>query len=581
MWSACGAAAAGPLGVERRALADAEAVLLVDDADREPGEARRRARSARGCRRRGRARRCASRSSVSRRRAAGVAPVSSANGIEPSTARAARRGSPRAARRASRSAPSSPPGGRPRARAASRRAATTVLPRADLAHQQALHRPPGGEVGVDLLERARAGRAVGSNGSEASQRSTSSPARLERDRRGGASVAGAAAHRERRLVQAELLEGEPVAGALRLVRRVREVGAAQRVGHGRRAGGGRGARPAAARSRRRARPSACQAHSRRRLRREPRGGVVDRDDPGRVQPGRPGPARPPATNSCVATRKPGAVELAVEQQPGPRAQALGEVGLVEPDRLHRPARRRRPPPRRGAGCAAGSGAPGPSARSTITVASSPIRRSATSRTPARSRWPCGTCQSRSRERLDPDRGRGRGELRARRPSSDGDRQLAAGSAAAAARSSTAPQRARGPVPAPVPIARGDAHLRPQARFRVRWDGSHDGSPSSGWSCRSRSRRRPGSSSRSTWSTSSGGLAYVSGHLPVDGAEVLMTGRVGGELDLEQGYEAARLTALSILASLQQRARRPRPGHELGQGARPGPVRARLRQAARR
>ena len=50
---------------------------------------------------------------------------------------------------------------------------------------------------------------------------------------------------------------------------------------------------------------------------------------------------------------------------------------------------------------------------------------------------------------------------------------------------------------------------------------------------------------------SGGLGYVSGHLPVDGAEVLVRGRVGGELTLEQGYEAARLTGLSILASLEQ------------------------------
>ena len=38
MCSTCGAASPGPLGVERRALADAEAVLLVDDADGEPGE---------------------------------------------------------------------------------------------------------------------------------------------------------------------------------------------------------------------------------------------------------------------------------------------------------------------------------------------------------------------------------------------------------------------------------------------------------------------------------------------------------------------------------------------------------------
>lgn len=50
---------------------------------------------------------------------------------------------------------------------------------------------------------------------------------------------------------------------------------------------------------------------------------------------------------------------------------------------------------------------------------------------------------------------------------------------------------------------------------------------------------------------SGGLGYVSGHLPVDGAEVLVTGRVGAELELEQGYEAARLTGLSIFASLEQ------------------------------
>lgn len=49
---------------------------------------------------------------------------------------------------------------------------------------------------------------------------------------------------------------------------------------------------------------------------------------------------------------------------------------------------------------------------------------------------------------------------------------------------------------------------------------------------------------------SGGLAYVSGHLPVDGAEVLVSGRVGADLDLERGYEAARLVGLSIFASLR-------------------------------
>jgi enamine deaminase RidA (YjgF/YER057c/UK114 family) len=49
---------------------------------------------------------------------------------------------------------------------------------------------------------------------------------------------------------------------------------------------------------------------------------------------------------------------------------------------------------------------------------------------------------------------------------------------------------------------------------------------------------------------SGGHAYVSGHLPVNGSEVLVSGRVGEGLDLQQGYEAARLTGLSIFASLE-------------------------------
>ena len=49
---------------------------------------------------------------------------------------------------------------------------------------------------------------------------------------------------------------------------------------------------------------------------------------------------------------------------------------------------------------------------------------------------------------------------------------------------------------------------------------------------------------------SGPHAYISGHLPMNGPDVLMTGRVGGELTVEQGQEAARLTLLSILASLR-------------------------------
>jgi enamine deaminase RidA (YjgF/YER057c/UK114 family) len=46
-----------------------------------------------------------------------------------------------------------------------------------------------------------------------------------------------------------------------------------------------------------------------------------------------------------------------------------------------------------------------------------------------------------------------------------------------------------------------------------------------------------------------GLAYVAGHGPFDGSTPLMQGVVGRDLTLEEGQEAARLTALSILASL--------------------------------
>ena len=49
----------------------------------------------------------------------------------------------------------------------------------------------------------------------------------------------------------------------------------------------------------------------------------------------------------------------------------------------------------------------------------------------------------------------------------------------------------------------------------------------------------------------GGLAYVSGHGPLDGDQVLFTGRVGDDISVEQGYEAARATALSMLASLKR------------------------------
>ena len=56
-----------------------------------------------------------------------------------------------------------------------------------------------------------------------------------------------------------------------------------------------------------------------------------------------------------------------------------------------------------------------------------------------------------------------------------------------------------------------------------------------------------------WVRVHGDRAYVSGHGPLlpDGALAGPFGKVGGDLTLEEGYQAARLTALAILGSLQR------------------------------
>ncbi len=46
------------------------------------------------------------------------------------------------------------------------------------------------------------------------------------------------------------------------------------------------------------------------------------------------------------------------------------------------------------------------------------------------------------------------------------------------------------------------------------------------------------------------LVYVGGHGPIDG-ERLVRGKVGADLTLDEARQAARLTALSILATLQE------------------------------
>lgn len=50
---------------------------------------------------------------------------------------------------------------------------------------------------------------------------------------------------------------------------------------------------------------------------------------------------------------------------------------------------------------------------------------------------------------------------------------------------------------------------------------------------------------------SGSYAHASGHGPANGSEYLMQGKVGDTITVEQGYEAARLSALSMLAALKQ------------------------------
>jgi enamine deaminase RidA (YjgF/YER057c/UK114 family) len=49
----------------------------------------------------------------------------------------------------------------------------------------------------------------------------------------------------------------------------------------------------------------------------------------------------------------------------------------------------------------------------------------------------------------------------------------------------------------------------------------------------------------------GNRAWISGHGPMDGDQVLTSGKVGAEVSLEQAQAAAQQTGLSILASLTE------------------------------
>lgn len=57
----------------------------------------------------------------------------------------------------------------------------------------------------------------------------------------------------------------------------------------------------------------------------------------------------------------------------------------------------------------------------------------------------------------------------------------------------------------------------------------------------------------SWVRVRGDRAFVSGHIALnaDGSVYDVTGKVGDEVSVEQGYEAARLTGLSMLSSLKR------------------------------
>ncbi|MDB4331635.1 RidA family protein [Rhodopirellula sp.] len=48
----------------------------------------------------------------------------------------------------------------------------------------------------------------------------------------------------------------------------------------------------------------------------------------------------------------------------------------------------------------------------------------------------------------------------------------------------------------------------------------------------------------------GNMAYLSGHGPLKTDKSLITGRLGLDMDVESGYDAARVTGLAMLATLQ-------------------------------
>ena len=61
---------------------------------------------------------------------------------------------------------------------------------------------------------------------------------------------------------------------------------------------------------------------------------------------------------------------------------------------------------------------------------------------------------------------------------------------------------------------------------------------------------PGGNYVPTVTVSSAGLVYTSGHVSQDSDGNLITGKLGAEVSIEEGYEAAKITAINLLGSLK-------------------------------
>ena len=63
----------------------------------------------------------------------------------------------------------------------------------------------------------------------------------------------------------------------------------------------------------------------------------------------------------------------------------------------------------------------------------------------------------------------------------------------------------------------------------------------------------------------GSYVYTSGQLPLEDGQLLLTGKVGGEVSAEEAYDCARQCALNAIAAVEVAGRRSRLGRPRRQG----------------